>query len=365
MKLRMLAISMFCLTFASLALAGQPGGQQSAAYVAVGRVGESNNVEVKRYTGHIASSSSVNLVARVAGELIYLGFNEGDYVEKGQVLARLDPVRYEAEVKMAEAKVAEMQARLDYAEVAYNRSNDLYYKNAGTKDSLDAAESEHAAYTASLMSAEAQLITARDDLKHTEIVAPISGKIGVTHFTEGNYLTTNSGTIATIIQVDPLRVAFSMSNRDFLSMFGTEENLKNNAKIRLNLADDSLYEYEGEVEFIDNLANASTDTIQIYAKFHNPDGKLIPNSTVTVMLSRGNGGKVPAVTPSAIMHDSKAAYVYVVDDEYRVERREVVLGATNGQVQLVKSGIAPGEMIVVDGMHKTMPGGVIEPDFQG
>lgn len=342
-----------------------PGFAAPAAFVTVGKVTETENVETRRYTGHVTSSASVSLIARVSGELLGLGFEEGDFVHRGQVLAELDSVRYEADVKNIEAKIAESKARLSYAAISYNRNAELFEKKAISKDAMDSSESEHEAYKAALLAAEAQLITARDDLKNTRIVAPIDGKIGVTNFTAGNYLTPSSGVIATIIQVDPLRVSFAISSRDFLAMFGTVDRLKANADIRLRLADDSIYEYGGSVEFIDNQANLRTDTVQVYAKFENPDGKLIPGATVTVLLSRRNGGYVPAVAPSAIMHDEQSAYVYVVDGENKVERRDVELGAAKTGLQLISSGLRTGELVVTDGMHKTMPGAVIEPDYQG
>lgn len=345
--------------------AGEGAPQRPVAYVAVGTVTEQDNVEIKRYTGHVTSASSVDLVARISGELMNVNFHEGDMVSKNQVLYELDPVRYEAEVKNIEALIAQYEANLAYAELSFNRASELFQQKAGTKDSMDSAEAQYKANKAALLSAEAQLITVKDDLKNTRIVAPIDGKIGVTNYTEGNYLTPNSGIIATIIQLDPLRVHFSMANRDYLAMFGSEEGLKERALLQLKLADDSIYEHEGKVEFIDNQANQRTDTVQIYATFDNPKNKLLPGATVTVMLSRKNGGTTLAVTPSAVMHDAKTAYVYVVDDNYKVERRDVVLGNGDAHFQAIKEGLSLGEMVVVDGMHKTMPGATIEPDFQG
>ena len=356
--------SLIALLLAAVALpafAGQPGAP--APYVTVGKVVEVDDVETKRYTGHVTHTASVNLVARVSGELLEMGFREGDLVKKDQVLFKLDPIRYEAAVKNAEAVVAENEARLRYAETTYNRSRSLFEQRATSKDAMDQSESEHAAIQAALAAAEANLITTRDDLKNTVIVAPITGKIGRSAYTEGNYLTPSSGHIASIMQVDPLRVNFSMSNRDFLSLFGTEQALKDNAVLQLRLADDSMYELEGKVEFIDNQASQRTDSIQVFASFANPAGKLIPGSTVTVLLSRRTGGKLPAVIPSAIMHDAKEAYVYVVAQGNTIERREVTLGPVNDRTQLVRSGLKPGEMIVVDGMHKAMPGMVVEPDY--
>lgn len=333
--------------------------------VSVGTVGVAKNVEVRRYTGHVTATAEVHLVARVSGELLKVGFNEGDVVKEGQVLYELDPVRYEAAVKSAEAKIKEAEARLSYAEISHGRSEELYRKKAVTKDQRDSAESEYNAGQAALMNAEAQLITARDDLKNTRITAPISGKIGTTKYTRGNYLTPNSGVIATVVQIDPLRVNFTISNRDFLSMFGNERGLKENADIRLKLADGSMYPLSGTVEYIDNRANPRTDTLQIYASFANPDGVLVPGSSLQVMLSRGAGADLPSVMPSAVMHDAKTAFIYVLDEENRVERRDVRLGYSTADQQLIEDGVRPGEKIVVDGTHKIRHGSFVTAKTTG
>ncbi len=362
----------FCI-FTALAVAmawsgfafAADAGNAPVAYVTVGKAVDTDDVITKRYTGHVIAAAAVNVVSRVSGELLRVGFHDGEIVKKRQLLYELDPIRYEAEVKNIEAKIAENKARLAYAELSFKRNSELYAKNATTKDAVDSAESEHNAYKAALLAAEAQLITAKDDLENTKIVAPIDGKISISRYTVGNYLTPSSDILATIVQLDPLRVSFSMSNRDFLSMFGSEKALKQHALLRLKLADDSIYPYTGTVEFIDNQANLRTDTVQAYASFRNPEGVLVPGSTVTVLLERNNEKKALAVAPSAIMHDSKGPYVYVVDGENKVERRDVVLGQSTSGLQVVTSGLRLGEHIVTDGMHKTMPGAVIEPDYQG
>lgn len=360
--MRQLCAAVLSLALALPALAGE-GFQQPPPFVTMGKVHEADNVEVRRYTGNITHIASVDLVARVTGELVKRGFTEGDFVEEGQVLYEIDPVRYQAAVANAEAKIAESEARLEYAEITLNRSRTLYEQRATSKDAMDSSVAETAALRAALAAAEAQLVTTKDDLANTVITAPIGGKIGVSNFSVGNYVTSASGPIATIIQYDPLRVQFSISNRDFLGMFGNEQGLKDNAVVRLKLADDSVYEHEGKVDFIDNQANVRTDSVQVYASFANPDARLIPGGTVTVLLSRRTGGRLPAVLPSAVMHDAKSAYVYVVGADNTIERREVALGPLVDSMQLVKSGVAAGELVVVDGTHKAMPGIKIDPDY--
>lgn len=350
----------FSLTLALLvgnAYSGETASTSSGApLVVVAKVGEAEDVEVRRYTGHVASVAEVQLVTRISGELLKVNFNEGDIVEEGQVLYELDPVRYKAAVTSAEAAIEEADARLGYAEISFKRFDELHVNKATTKDSRDSAESEYHACQAALLNAEARLVTADDDLKNTRVLAPISGKIGATKYTRGNYLTPSSGTIATIVQVDPIRVTFTMSTRDFLSMFNSERELKDTATIRLKLANGAVYSSDGVVEFIDNHANSRTDTLKIFVKFANPNGVLVPGNSLQVMLSRSEGGKLPAILPSAVMHDSKTAYVYVMDDENRIARRDVELGPSTSTLQLIRTGLEKGESIVVDGSHKARPG---------
>lgn len=191
------------------------------------------------------------------------------------------------------------------------------------------------------------------------IHAPITGKIGTTRYTRGNYLTPASDVLATIIQLDPLRVSFAMSGKDFLTLFGSEENLRRQAQVQLRLANGSVYESNGIIKFLDNQANKKTDAILVFAEFDNPEGKLICGGSVTVMLTRTSVEKLPAVSPSAIMRDSDSPYVYVVDNNGKVERRDVILGFLGRDMQIVRAGVRPGEVVIIDGMHKTLPGGIV------
>ena len=338
--------------------------------VADGVVGEAASVEMRRYTGQLVSPSRVELTARVAGELLEIGFEEGDIVKEEQMLYRLDDVRYVAAVEGAKAKIAvseagikRCEASLRYTESNYNRINALYEKSVATLDAMEAARmsfhSDQAALAsekAALASARAALITAEDDLKNTRIVAPITGKIGKTNKTRGNYLTSASGVLATIVQLDPMRLSFSISSRDFLTIFGSEENFRKEARVRILLADGSEYPVEGVFEFSNNEVNRTTDTIQFYVSFANKEGKLVPGSSVTVLLQKRSVKKVAAIPLTAIMNDATSSFVYVIDGDGVIQRRNVVMGGISGSQQLIKSGLKPGERIVLDGAHKVRPG---------
>ena len=324
--------------------------------VECGKVFEAENVKVRNYTGLIVSPEVVNLVTRVSGDLVELGFASGQSVKKGQILYKLNPVRFDAAVKSAEARIAEIKAKLAYAENNYNRNSSLFTKQVSSKDTVENAWSTVQSLKAELLMAEANLITAKDDLNNTVIKAPISGKIGGTNYTVGNYLTPGSGTLATIVQTSPMRVSFSISSRDYLNTFGDEKTLKNEGKVNIVLADNKRYPIEGKFEYIDNQANRSTDTVQINMLIDNPDGILLAGNTVTVELVRKSDKKVPAVRLSSIMYDEKGPYVFVVNEKNIVSKRSVVLGNMLPDKQFVVSGLKKGELVVTDGNHKAMPG---------
>ena len=151
-------------------------------------------------------------------------------------------------MKMDQAKIAEYEAKLIYAKNDYERIDQLYKKGVSTKDEMESALSQYKSYQASLLGAKAEFILSEDDYKHCRIYSPISGVIGLTNYTEGNYITPSSGILVTIIQLDPIRVKFSMSTRDFLNNFSDIEGLKKNCTVRIKMADNSFFDEEGAIE---------------------------------------------------------------------------------------------------------------------
>lgn len=337
----------------------QGGRAMPAAKVAVGKVAETVDMESRRYTGTVVSQSVVNLVSRVSGEILEVGFKDGSIVRKDQVLYRIDPVQYEAAVKSAEAQIAECKARSEYARSNFERNRLLYESSATSLDNLENSRSTMLASEAALLNAEAQLIIARDNLKNTSIVSPIDGLAGVTQYTVGNYLTPTSGSLVTIIQIQPIRVRFSLSMADLFATFDSLKSMNGDVLVNVKLADGAIHPEVGTVELLNNEANARTDTIQIYANFPNRNCRLIAGSTVSVTLSRKTGKVMPAVPPSAVMHDKQGAYVYLVQNG-RADKQYVVLGNATADAQLITSGLETGQEIIVQGTHKVMPGMAIE-----
>ena len=353
------AMALVCvLVFCGACFAAPAGGAKIC--VPVAKAGRAGEPETFRYTAQVIPIATVNITSRISADLVSVGFKEGEHVEKGRLLYTFDDTRYVAMYKSDKAKIEEYEAKLIYAKNDYERTNELFKKGVSTKDEMESSMSQYKSYQASLLGAEADLILSEDDLKHCKIYSPISGAIGLTNYTEGNYITPSSGILATIVQLDPIRVKFSMSSRDFLENFSDLETLRKSCSVKIKLADDTFYDEEGEIEFINNEAVKSTDTVPIFARFKNPNAKLLPNNTVAVYLKRKDDKSKVCVPISALLHDEESSYVYVVDENDIPHRRNVVLGRAAGGVQFLNSGVSEGERVVSDGPHKVVENVKIE-----
>ncbi len=330
--------------------------------VPVASVREVEDFQIKTYPGRVTPVAQVNVVPQVSGEILEVGFENGAVVREGTLLYRLDSVKYEAAVKNAEAKVAECKATKQYAERSYERHLNLITTRAVSQDAVDNSLSARDSARAALAAAVADLTVARDDLAHCQISAPIAGKIGTTLYTKGNYVTTDTGTLVTLVQYSPIRVRFSISNREFLDLFGgSSSRIKEEGVLKLSLANGDEYKEKGEIEYVENAGDEFTDTLQVYALFPNADHILKPSGTVTVTLTSKKGVPRPAVPVTAMLQDTRGPYVWVLHDGGAVERRYVARGDINGEWQFVEKGLAIGERVVSQGGHKVRNGITVEP----
>lgn len=328
----------------------------------VAQVSEIADFKTRTYPGRVVPVAQVNVVPQVSGEILEVGFENGSEVKAGQLLYRLDPVKYEAAVKNAEAKVAECKANLSYAELSYARHKKLLESRAVSLDAVDNALSQRDSSRAAYAAAQAELISARDDLSHCRITAPINAKAGSTAFTKGNYVTTQSGTLVTLVQYRPIRVRFSISNREYLEMFGGSTGaLRRDGVVKLALSDGKEYTEPGEIEYTENIADERTDTMQVYACFKNEAFNLKPGGTVTVTLTTKKGVMRPAIPPTAILQDVQGPYVWALDEANRASRRSIARGDMSGDWLFIEKGLSVGERIVGDGAHKVRKGMTVTP----
>lgn len=310
-----------------------------------------------RLPGRVVPISRVDVVPQVSGEILEVCFENGAIVNEGDTLYRLDPVKYAAAVKNAEAKVQECKANVAYAEQSYNRHKRLLETRAVSLDAVDNALSLRDSSRAAYAAAQADLVYARDNLLHCEIKAPISGKIGSTAMTRGNYAKAGDAPLVSIVQLSPIRVRFSLSNRRFLNLFGgLSRRLREESIASVALANGEAHTGKGAFDYVENTADELTDTIQVFFQYENPDATLRPGGTVTVMLGSKKGEMMPTVPPSAILQDVQGPYVWVLDENNIASRRSVARGDLVGDWVFIEKGVKAGEIIVADGAHKVKRG---------
>lgn len=329
--------------------------------VTVENVGTGQDKVERTYIGRVEAVRKVDIQVRVSGVIEDVLFSEGGMVEKGQVLYKIESVRYEAAVKSAEARIRELEAEIVYASGTYSRQKGLYEKNAVSKDEMENALSNLEKFKAQKLSAEADLTTAREDLDYCTITAPFEGRMGRTVYPEGQYVTPSGRELVSITQVNPVYVRFPVSESDILGVFGSLEAMRSQARVVINIASGMRYSETGRIVIGDNEVESSTDSLNMWAVFDNADQVLQSGGVVVVTISRDENEVVPMVPITAVQHDSKSAFVYVLDGDNKAVRRDVIAGEVTGGRQAVYQGLEPGESVITDGFQKFREGDRVEP----
>ena len=337
------------------------GPKPSMFLVGVAKAGAVDHNPVRTFSARVLSPETVAVVAQVAGEVREVCFTEGSLLSKGDVLYKIDPVKYEAAVASAKAQVAQAEATADYAEKTFARVSALFEKKVASADDLDSATSARASSEAALAAARAALVSAEDNLAHCTIVSPVDGKVGINAASVGNYVSTASGALCTIVRQNPVRVAFAPGSRDYTAVFGGEKGLRELFDVRLRLSDGSAYGADGEIEFVGNEVNASTDTMPVYARFPNDGGVLVPGASVKVELRAKTAAHYVALPLTAVVSDGENSFVWMVGEGNMPVKRAVVVGPATSTYQTVVSGLEEGEEVIVRGIHKVMAGVPVEP----
>jgi len=362
------AVLLACLLPNTAVAQGPPAGGRGSApppAVVVEAISERDVNPPNEYVGRVEAIQSVDLVARVEGFLEQVNFEEGGYVKEGDLLYVIEQDLYQAQVNEDQAAVAKARAALTSAQEHLDRVRSAT-AGAVSADQIDIAVSDRDQAKAALEEATATLARSRLDLGYTEIWAPISGRIGLTRITRGNLVGPDTGILSRIVQVDPIRVVYSVSELDLPEILSASRpyspvSYKQSRIVQLKMPDEEIYDATGRVEFMDNVVDAKTGTIAFRAVFSNPDGYLVPGQYVTVLVSARESKRMPVVPQAAVLEDRQGKYVFVVDSDDRVRERRITTGPNLGTVWAVTSGLTAGETVIVQGIQKVSPGQTVKP----
>jgi membrane fusion protein (multidrug efflux system) len=307
------------------------------------------------FVGRVDAMEKVDIRARVKGYLQAVKFKEGQAVKVGEPLFEIEPDLFKADVEQAQGALERAEAAKTLAAIQLQRAEELLAKQAGTAVQRDQAAAGDSQAAGAVLSARANLDTAKINLGYTSIASPINGRIGMTNVTAGNVVGPDSGVLATIVSEDPIYVTFPVSQREFMRVTGDAKRHLDNVGASLIFADGATYGQTGKIDFVDVKVNRSTDTITLRAVFPNPDGVLRDGQLVRAQMANDKAKSAVVVPQSALLADKDGVYVFVVEDGKAAVRR-IKTGAEAGNDVVVESGLSQGDMVIVEGLTNVRPG---------
>jgi len=306
--------------------------------------------------GTVTAFNTVTVRSRVEGELINVAFSEGQTVEQGQLLAEIDPLPYKAALDQALGQLAKDQAALESSRLELARSKALVGSRAVTQQQLDTDAALVKQNEGMIAGDQALVDMARLRLGYCRITAPIAGRIGLRTVDQGNMVQVNAATgLAVITQLQPIAVVFTIPQDDIPVV---QKRLIDGQALTVEAFDRSFRTLlaKGTLSALDNQVDSTTGTLKLKAVFPNEDGSLFPNQFVNARLTVDTLHDVTQVATSAIQRGPDGTFVFLVKPDDTAEVRPVKTGASEGDQTVIESGLAPGDVVVTDGVDKLMPG---------
>ncbi len=317
-------------------------------------------------TGAVQAYRTVQVRSQVSGVIVARPFREGSEVKAGTVLFRIDPTTYDADYRNAQAQAADAEARLANAETNAGRLRPLLADNAVSQQDVDNAESAVKQARATVDAARANADAARKNLSESTIRAEISGRVGRALLDVGTRVTGSGDVLTTLDVLDPVYVSFRPSSEQQLAWRRDPDTRRalapgGSARVEAIFSDGSKFPKTGRINYVDPVVDPATGTQEYRASFDNPDHLLLPGQFVRVRILGLVRDSALVVPQRAVLQQLGRQSVYVVGNGDTVAVRSVTGGAWVGGDWLIESGLKPGDRVVVDGIQKIRPGGVVKP----
>lgn len=314
------------------------------------------------YTARTMGSREVEVRARVGGILLKRRYEEGKPVQQGQPMFLIDPEPVRARLESAKAELAVAKARMDEARRERDRVLPLFEQNAVSQSRRDEVVSGFEVAAAQVTSAESGLRTAQLDLEYTDVRAPISGLTSREVMSEGSLVSTDqtSSLLTRIVQVDPLYVEFAVPESEASLIRGALAGSKGaGLPVKVVMEDGSDYAQVAQLTFVDNAVDVGSGTVRARAVLPNHDATLIPGQFVRAKVEGVVLANSLAIPRKAVMSGPQGRFVWLVDNEQKVEIRPVQVSRSMGNNIMVTQGLSAGERFIVEGVMKVQPGIVV------
>jgi membrane fusion protein (multidrug efflux system) len=357
---------MFAVALAACSKTEHKGPERGPAEVTVQTVVARETPVTFEFVGQTQSSRQVQIVARVSGFLERRLYTEGSLVKAGQVMFQQDQRPFAVQVDAAKAALAEQQARLKVANDNLARVKPLAERKALSQRELDDAFGAAEAAAAAVEVAKANLEQAKLNLSYTTITTPVTGLSSFSKVQDGQYVNVVDSQLTYVSQLDPIWVNFSVSENDMLSL-RTEQQAgrlklppKGDFEVELVLANGAAFPARGRITFESADFNQQTGTFLLRATLPNREGLLRPGQFVGVRVLGAVRPAAILVPQQAVLQGAKGHFVVVVDKESRAQIRPVEVGPWHGDEWFILKGLAPGDVVVTDGMVRLSPGAAVK-----
>jgi len=313
------------------------------------------------YFGRVDATERVEIRARIDGYLGPLAFEQGSFVKEGDLLFQIEKDLYQAYVDQARANLASATAAVKLAKVQLDRSKELVGRSVVSQATLDENIAIYEEAQATVKAREADLKLANINLGYTDIVAPISGRIGKATENKGSLVGPSSDPLALLVAQDPIQVAWPIPDSLFTQITRQHQSTSS-VEVKLRLPDGSDYGEAGKIIYTEPSANATTNTITVRAEFPNPDFLLVDQQLITVVIDQKEKDEQLVIPQTALLLDQQGAYVMAVDDKNTVEIRRITTGEQRGTFIIVKDGLKEGTKVIVSGLQKVRKGMAVTPE---
>jgi RND family efflux transporter MFP subunit len=321
-------------------------------------------------TGNAAAVNDVKLLARVTGYLDQIHYQDGQFVDKGDLLFTIQQAPYKQQLEQARAQVLAAEASLAYARKEFARYTALVRQDAATQTEVDHWNFERQSAAAQLLSAKAQVEIAEVNLGYTEVRAPFAGIVGKHLVDPGNVVggDAQQAALAEITQLDPIYVVANLSEQTVLKI---RQNLGQHrltladlhrVPVDVGLSDEEGFPHRGTIEYVAPVLDPATGTLLVRGILPNPDRLILPGFFVRIRLPMGKVNKnAPLVPQRAVQTDQGGTYLLVLDENDVVRQRYVTLGPVDGGLQVITSGLGPEDRVVVGDLWRATPGTKVVP----
>jgi multidrug efflux system membrane fusion protein len=313
------------------------------------------------FTGRLEAVDVVDVRPKVPGTLLTVHFKDGQHVRQDELLFTIDPAPFETQVRQAQANLAGVEARQRLADIEQTRARKLLESSSIARREFDALDNAAREAAAALKGAQAALAQAQLQLSYTQVRSPIAGRISRAEITAGNVVGAGgeAAALTRIVSDGKLYASFNVDEQSYLRLIAPSLRAGAQPLVKVGLASDDAFPYAASIEAIDNQMDTRSGTVRVRARLDKVSPEMLPGLQARVRLQGGKPYDAVMVDEAVVGTDQDRKYVLIVNAENKVERRVVELGALLGRERVLRSGVASGAKVIVDGAYRAQPGAAV------